>query len=222
MGAFGCVTPGKPIDFLSSPAMQDVHPVSTAGSEPINPYAAPEADISAPSLVEPDLATAEVIRKKHINAEQNLRTLGFLLYLGGGLVFVGGVYELLFALSNHESPLAPRFMLYAATNLLLGVISVKTAGGLRKLKNSSRIWAIVLMILVIISPLAWLALYCLMNKKGRFVCSPEYARIIEQTPQVRYKTSILAKLFAFFVVAIFFVIAMLLESSGQVRFWARL
>jgi hypothetical protein len=61
-------------------------------SEAYNPYAAPEIVADAPSVeMAGDLAEAEAIRRKYLNHETNIRSIGSLHYLGGILALIGGV-----------------------------------------------------------------------------------------------------------------------------------
>lgn len=183
--------------------MQDHYPVSRTANQPINPYAAPEADISAPAMVGPDVAAAEAIRKTHISSEKNLQTIGLLMIIGGVGTALMGLFFLFSALLMEAEPQDKAVAIgMSVFYLLWGGFSIQVARGLRRFKNRSRVWACVLMLPGIISPVTWLFLYCLMNKKGKFVCTPEYARIIEQTPHVTYKTSIIVKIFGLLLLGI--------------------
>lgn len=183
--------------------MQDHNPVIRASNEPINPFAAPEAEISAPAMVGPDVAAAEVIRKEHISSEKNLQTIGFLMLIGGFFTALFGVIFLVSALQIEREPEDKAAAIgMSLFYLLWGGFSIQVARGLRRFKNRSRVWACVLMLPGIISPVTWLFLYCLMNKKGKFVCTPEYARIIEQTPHVQYKTSVVVKIFGLLLLGV--------------------
>lgn len=57
-------------------------------SHDLNPYAPPKHDGHAATSADPAL---EALRREHINAETNVKTIGFLLYLGTLSSIVGGI-----------------------------------------------------------------------------------------------------------------------------------
>lgn len=155
-----------------------------------NPYQTPASNVSD---VATDAENAEAIRKEYINHEASVRSVGILYYLGAiSLLFVG-IFQL-FAPSESADSLG--FLLAMSAVLVgLGVLYYWIGSGLRNLRNNVRSIAGVFAVLGLLGfPMGTLInayiLYLLFSKKGKMVFSEEYRAVIDATPHVKYKTSI--------------------------------
>jgi len=159
-------------------------------SNAVNPYAAPAAPVDdVPANPE-----ADAIRRAHINHEASIKAVGFLYYLGGVLLTLGGVASLVGA---------PRAAAGAAIALLLVVVGIGQlfAGwGVRSLRPWGRIVGCVLSAIGLLgfpigTVISGYILYLLLSKKGRTIFTPGYQDVIAATPHVKYRTSILVWIF---------------------------
>jgi hypothetical protein len=137
---------------------------------------------------------AERIRKEHINHEASVKSVGFLYVLGGVLLIAIGSVLLAGGMSARPGP--QHLALLGGVYLALGVFQVFMAVGLRRLRPWSRIAASILSAVGLLAfPVGTIIngyiLYLLVCANGRTVFSEDYQRVIEQTPHIRYKTSIL-------------------------------
>lgn len=156
-----------------------------------NPYQTPTvSEVAAPA--EP-LSEAAQIRQKHLRHEASLKGMGTLFFLGGvfGVLIAVSVVVDLFS-GGGGQPQGPEFLLIL---LFMGLIPVQffTWWGLRKLRPWSKIPAGImsglgLMALGLGTILSIYFLYLLFCAKGRFVLSPAYQEIVDQTPGMKYKT----------------------------------
>lgn len=194
--------------------MSSVPPPPSQPEDEVNPYAAPESD---PEPVEPDLPpdSTEAIRRAHLNHEASVKAVGTLYLLSAVLLGFSGVV----VLANLRSLPAEIRTIQAASavfNLVLAVVFGFVAHGLRRLLPWGRWLAVgVICTLLVLSlgNIAYIAmvnpamagftagvalvsalipayiLYLLLSEKGRMVFSPQYKRVIAQTPHVKYRTS---------------------------------
>ncbi len=152
-----------------------------------NPYASPMADIGPPPLT-----PVELTRKRYLNHEVSVQSIGSLYYLGAfgtalmtlgmfGVVASGGVANIVGGI---------------VTSLIFGVLTVffiLLGWGLQKLNPRVRIpVAILAGIGMLYIPIGTIInayiLYLVVSKKGRFVFSDEYKEVIRQTPHIRYRS----------------------------------
>ncbi|MBL9169003.1 MAG: DUF4339 domain-containing protein [Verrucomicrobiales bacterium] len=136
---------------------------------------------------------AEEVRKQYLKHEASVKSVGVLYLLGGilltGMSLVtlgtgiagGGVLEAVFV---------------TALLLLLGAAQLFVGSALRRLRPWARIPTAVLSAIGLVGfPLGTIIngyiLYLVLGKKGKMVFSPEYAAVMEQTPHIKYRTSIL-------------------------------
>jgi hypothetical protein len=166
-------------------------------SEAVNPYAAPTArvdDISA----NPE---AEAIRREHINHEASIKAIGFLYYLGGVGLTIGGVGQIMLANTGAVHPAM------ALLFLALGIAQFFAGWGVRGLRSWGRVIGCVISGIGLLGfPVGTLVngyiLYLFLSKKGRTVFSPEYKDVIAATPHVKYRTSILVWIFLGIIVVL--------------------
>jgi hypothetical protein len=150
-----------------------------------NPYAAPQAN------VDPVGTEDEAIRRAHLNIEASLKAVGNLYLLSGVLILFGAAGILL-----SSGPAAEYEGITIAALFLAIAIAQGIAGfGLRKLKRWARPIATVLSVIGLIgfpigTMISGYVMYLLWSRKGRTVLQPEYQDVINATPHVKYKTSI--------------------------------
>jgi hypothetical protein len=149
-------------------------------SESVNPYAAPTASVEDVSA-SPE---KEAIRREHINHEASIKAVGFLYYIGGVAVTVAGIANL-----AGDAPGVGVFL------LVIGVGQLVAGWGVRALRQWGRVLGCILSGIGLFGfPIGTLInayiLYLFLAKKGRTVFTPEYQEVIEATPHVKYRTSI--------------------------------
>jgi len=165
-------------------------------STPYNPYQAPTAKVDdVPDSTNPQ---AESIRREHINHEASIKAVGTLYYLSVLGLAIAGVTAMLagsaIARAGAEGIIAGAFL------IILAAIMFVVARGLRKLRPWVRIPTVGLSALGLLGfPVGTLIngyiIWLILSKKGRYILSPEYAAIVEATPQVKYRTSIIIWIF---------------------------
>ncbi len=165
-----------------------------------NPFEPPQVDAvtSAPSGQEPD---ADRIRREHLNTETHIRSLGLLYILGGvvGTLAMLGMFlaVIIPAVFGKGSRMSLAELLILIPLLALYPLLLVTGVSLRRFKPWSRWVAVAFSSLGLLGiPIGTLIsgffLYTLLNSKGSVVFTPQYARIVEQTPHIKYKTPTLA------------------------------
>lgn len=182
----------------------ELPPKRFAGND--NPFAAPESDFNPAPASTSDLANAERIRNEHIGAEASVRAIGALNILGSIFMIIAGIVLIfagIYAENGEEKGVSIGL---GSFYFGFGILSFLVGRGLRKLKNWARITSAIMSIPGILSPIVWLILYYLLNKKAVYVCTPEYAQIREMTPHVKYKTSIVVKFLLGLLLVVFLLI----------------
>jgi hypothetical protein len=202
----------------------------SSSQEPLNPYAAPLSDVGGPSaeLEVVDDSSAETIRRLYLGHEAGIKSIGSLHYLGAffsllvvlativilvnsaqgdmrtqGALVVLFVYGLVTAL-NYALGYGLRHLLTwarwtEAVFLLLGTL-VTLVGmiGLFAIGRSELAVGYIFVLLIYSY-----ILYLLLSAKGTMVFSPGYKEIIEKTPHIKYKTSVIVKIaIGFFVTVV--------------------
>jgi hypothetical protein len=118
---------------------------------------------------------AEQIRKDHIKHEASVKSVGFLYFLAAAFLILAGVGGLI----SGEGPNMVVGLVFAG----LGILPTAVLSGIG----------------LIGFPLGTIIngyiLYLVLCQKGRTVFSDEYKRVIEQTPHIKYKTSIIVWIF---------------------------
>jgi len=132
-------------------------------------------------------STADQIRNDHIKHEASVKSVGFLYFLAAAFLILAGVMGIT---ANQGTGLMVGLLL-----VLFGVAQIWVGIGLRGLKSWARIPTGILSGLGLLGfPLGTLIngyiLYLVFSKKGKTVFSADYQRVIEQTPHIKYKTSI--------------------------------
>jgi len=132
---------------------------------------------------------SELVRKAHIAHEASVKSIGLLYWLGGVVIFIGGLVNLF---DGHAKPVD---MAIGAALLLLAVVQIWVGTGLRKLNKTARIVTGVFSGIGLLGfPLGTVIngyiLYLLFGKKGVVVFSDPYKEVIAATPLIKYKTSV--------------------------------
>ena len=198
-----------------------------------NPYAAPRTNVdAAPAEGPADLMEVEATRRKYLNHETAIRSIGTLQYLGSVLMIVGGGAMLWVVLAGNgvRDPMLTRFMIGGGlAYIAFGVLGWCLARGLRGLRGWAR-WTVIVMttlsliytavislfmsrqpagpaagaVVFLISALVpGYILYLLVSSKGAMVFTPGYRAIVAQTPYIKYKTSLLVKILLWAFLALF-------------------
>lgn len=162
-----------------------------------NPYAAPAASLD----YTPDRShEAEAIRRDHIKHEASVKGIGS-LWLIGSVFFVLAAIGGLFASGAAE--IGGAAMGISGLLLLLGILGLWVAFGIRRLNPAARIVGGILTgISVVLSvfslPQSVIGLLInayilsiLFSKKGSMIFSPGYKDIIAVTPHIKYKTPLI-------------------------------
>ncbi len=130
---------------------------------------------------------SEQIRKAHIKHEASVKSIGLLYFLGSAIMILAGLVG--FLSDKAGGALVALFL------LILGAAQICAGIGLRGLKPWARVPTGILSGLGLLAfPFGTLIngyiLYLVFSKKGATVFSEGYKRVIEETPQIRYRTSI--------------------------------
>ena len=159
-------------------------------SASLNPYATPKAVVADDGAG----SEAEAVRKEHITHEASVKAVGILFILGGLLTLIGAGVGLLApgATAGEDSAVL------VAAGLAIGALSIAYLAcgwGLRTLKPWARMPAAVLAVIGLLGfPIGTLInayiLWLLLSRKGRMVLSADYAAVVEATPHIKYRTSI--------------------------------
>ena len=151
---------------------------------------------------------AEGIRKANLSHEASVQSIGLLYYLGGAIVLcVGGLTLVRFFSASGGSERASAVVV-SGFLLALGAVQLWVGTGLRRLRKWARIPTGVLSGIGLLGfPLGTLinayVLYLVFSQKGKTVFSDEYQAVIQQTPHIKYRTSVVVWiLFALLVLII--------------------
>lgn len=171
-----------------------------------NPFAAPSSLDYAKENFGSD---AERIRQELIGHEASIQSIG-LLYIVGSIVAV--LYGIVVSLASSQAMAVGRrdaevALVIAVVVLVLGIGQGAVGFGLRRLRSWTRIPVGVLSGIGLIAvPLGTIIngyiLYLIFSEKGNRVFSPEYQEIIRQTPHIKYRTSIIVKIFLGLLLAV--------------------
>lgn len=168
-----------------------------------NPFASPTADLAAPVHASVSGSDAEFIRRKYLKHEASVQSVGYLYYFAA---FVTGIASVGIALNViNEGGWLPLAMLVTYLALTAGLIYV--GKGLRNLQPSVKLPVGILSGVGLIGlPIGTIIngyiLYLVFSEKGKIVFSPGYREVIEQTPHIKYKTSILVSILIALLVAV--------------------
>lgn len=197
---------------------------STAPSQ-VNPYSQGESRGESP-MVNPYAPTTDVseifggnddeqMRRQYLSHEASVRSLGVLYLIPAVLLLVLAIGMAVFGVislftGRFDEDVIPLVGVGVGYGLL-GALYFYTGLGLRRLSKPARVIASIFSALGLLAiPFGTLIsayfLYLLLSQKGKVVFSTEYKRVIEKTPHIKYKTSLLTKIvlgiFLFLILAL--------------------
>jgi hypothetical protein len=192
-----------------------------------NPYAPSGSSYGDASLdANFDLSQAELIRKSHLNHETNVKSFGCLYTLGGimgilGAIFYIGVGIFIMAGGVVSEELQP-LVLNANSEPMVAGITTTSAGvvflaiavaqffagrSMQTLNPSTKALAIVIAAIGMLqfpcgTMISGYLLYLLVSSKGNMVFSSAYKEVMQATPHIRYRTSIIVWIFLFLLIGV--------------------
>ncbi len=173
-----------------------------SSEEPENPFAVSQVEFTAAGEAS-GMTDAARIRMEHMNAEASVRAIGGLQIFGAAIILLVSVAMVAGGGVSGFEPMI----------LGLSVLGFFIGRGLRNLQNWARITAAVLSLPGIMSPITWIILYSLLNRKAAFVCTPQYAAIRAATPDMKYRTSIIVKVLVWVLILVLLMIFVMLALA---------
>jgi hypothetical protein len=157
-------------------------------------------------------SAAEETRKKYLSHELSVRSIGSLYLIGGTIVLIAGIGVMAGAGSGRN---AVEGILLGSFFLVLGGMQFWVGRAIRRLKPWSRIPTGILSGIGLLGfPIGTIIngyiLYLVFSEKGKMVFSEEYQAVIQRTPHVKQRTSIV----------VWIVLGVLLVILGLVIFGA--
>jgi len=173
-----------------------------------------------------ELSQAEIVRKSHLSHEANLQSFGCLYTLGGILGIIGSIFYVamgVFILAGglpaqpanqnvpvpNTNPAAAGLVVALLGLVFLAISIVQLLGGraMQTLNPRGKVLAIIISAIGLLGfPCGTLIsaylLYLLLSAKGEMVFSDRYKEIIQATPHIKYKTSIIVWIFLFLLIAV--------------------
>jgi hypothetical protein len=168
-----------------------------------------------------DLSQAELIRTSHLSHEANLQSIGCLYILGGILgLFIGLFYcGTGISMATNMIPqrpgrapvdfMVPGLMLVGLGVVVLGLSCFQLYAGrtMQTLNAKGKIPAIIVSAIGLLAfpcgtLISAVALYLLLSPKGEMIYSPQYKEIVQATPHIRYKTSIIVWILLFLLLGL--------------------
>jgi hypothetical protein len=140
---------------------------------------------------------AEEMRNQYLKHEASVKSIGVLYYLGGAGFLLVGIGA---TLSRGTRSPGLEGLFLSAVCLLLGAGQIWVGSGLRRLRKWARLPTGILSGLGLLGfPIGTLIngyiLYLIFSQKGSTVFSDEYQAVIEQTPHIKYRTSVIIWIF---------------------------
>jgi len=137
------------------------------------------------------ISNAESIRREHLKHEASVKSLGMLYWLGGVILLLAGLVQLL---NLGERGVLAEILGPALILMLVGGLQFWMGFGIHKLKKGVKIPLVLFSVLGLLGfPAGTIIniyiLFLVLGKKGQMVFSDEYKEIIRETPHVKYKTS---------------------------------
>ena len=178
----------------------------------INPYAPP----TDASFVPEAPTGPEAIRKQYLSHEASVKSVGTLYLLGAILMVPIGLFLIGSVLAGRLQDVFPA--VFGVVYVVLGLLQGATAIGLRRLQPWARIVGIVFSVIGLLGfPIGTLIsayiLYLLASQKGNYIFTDEYRRVVEQTPHIKYRTSMIV-IILLVILLILFVIGVVAALIG--------
>ncbi len=196
----------KPLDFdpFTDSDFQTANPLAPASRHagPVNPYAS-----SSPHSLGAHTGggQSDAIRRENLSHEASVRSIGLLYLIGAVLMMFVGLVGVIMGIVTltRGGDAATAGVIAIVVSIVysaMGGLNWFIGSGLRNLQNWARITAGIFAIPGLLGiPVGTLIsayfLYILLSKKGEFVCSEHYRRVVASTPHIKYKTSIVIWIF---------------------------
>jgi len=166
-----------------------------------NPYAVPSEELGYASAG--DGGDAERIRRELISHEASIQSIGVLYLLGAVFGTFAGIFITaagVTAMTEHGQPDAAIVLLGGVLVTVLSIGQGFVGFKLRQLRSWTRIPVGILSGIGLLGiPIGTIIngyiLYLIFGEKGSRVFAPEYQKIIQKTPHIKYQTSIIVKIF---------------------------
>lgn len=173
-----------------------------------------------------DSSQAELIRKNHLNHEANIQSFGCLYTFGGVCGIIGSLFYIVIGMSiaTGAVPLSPGnpnapggvanpwvsgIVMALAGVLFLAISIAQLLGGraMQKLNPKGKVFAIIISAIGLLgfpcgTLISGYLLYLLLSQKGEMVFSDRYKEIMQATPHIKYKTSIIVWIFLFLLLGL--------------------
>jgi hypothetical protein len=166
---------------------------------------------------------AEETRKTYLAHEASVKSIGLLYFLGGAALALGGIGFAVMAFARAQ-PLAAATphtgagpvwvgLTFGLLFMVLAAAEIWVGAGIRRLRPWARIPCGILSGLGLLAfPIGTIInayiLYLVFSKKGAVVFSPGYRAVIQQTPHIKYKTSVVVWVFLGLLVLLFLLIGL--------------
>jgi hypothetical protein len=192
-----------------------------------NPYAPSGSSYGDASLdANFDLSQAELIRKSHLNHETNVKSFGCLYTLGGIMGILGAIFYIgigIFVMAGGVVSEELQGMVFGADGdpmvagiitTLVGVVFLAIAvaqlfagRSMQTLNPSGKTLAIIVAAIGMLqfpcgTMISGYLLYLLVSSKGTMVFSSAYKEVMQATPHIRYRTSIIVWIFLFLLIGV--------------------
>jgi len=188
-----------------------------------NPYAPSGSSYGDASLdANFDLSQAELIRKSHLSHEANIQSFGCLYTLGGILGILGAIFYIglgIFIMVGGlpagagagagQEPLIAGIITSLVGVVFLAIASAQLFAGrsMQTLNPSGKILAVVVSAIGLLgfpcgTIISGYLLYLLLSAKGEMVFSSAYKEVMQATPHIRYRTSIIVWIFLFLLIGV--------------------
>ena len=189
-----------------------------------NPYAPSGSSYGDASLdANFDLSQAELIRKSHLSHEANIQSFGCLYTLGGIMGILIGIFYIgigIFVMAGGENlpgsarsadvnPMVAGIItaLIGLVVLAIGVAQLFAGRSMQTLNPSGKILAIIISAIGLLgfpcgTIISGYLLYLLLSAKGEMVFSSAYKDVMQATPHIRYRTSIIVWIFLFILIGV--------------------
>ena len=176
----------------------------------VNPYA-PTSFVSETDGLELDV---EAFRNRYLSHEASIKSVGILYMLPGILVMTFFVIFLLVAIVGALAGNANGLGAVDAAGVIFffvyggfGALSYYAGWGIRRFQKGPKVIVTILSAIGLIGfPFGTLIngyiLYLLHGENGKVVFSDRYQEVIRQTPHIKYKTSIVVKVFAILLLVV--------------------
>lgn len=171
-----------------------------------NPYAPPDAAIGTTDFGG-DVGDADAVRRELLHHEASIRSLGCLYYWSGIVTLFAAAAMLVFGLAGMAGSITEGLLgpdAEGGVGLVVGIAVLYGALGwlnlwigrhLRRLESKGRTVLTLFLVLGLFgfpfgTVISAYFLWILHSEKGKRILSPEYRRVVELTPHIRYRTPV--------------------------------